>query len=103
MHVLAVGRVRDLGVVLHAPDAPVGVLEHRDLGAPGDVAVATNPSGTSVTASKWLIQTVWFSGSESGNSVEGTPGFRCMTVRPYSPAPPPPTAPPSCSAISCAP
>ena len=38
-------------------------------GAPAEVAVATNPAGTAVMASPWLIQTVERAG-QSGNSGE---------------------------------
>ena len=72
-------------------------------GAPSEVAVATKPSGTSTTALKWLIHTVWFSGSASVSRVDRESGIRCISVRPYSPAPLPPTRPPSCSAMSWAP
>ena len=72
-------------------------------GAPSEAAVATKPSGTSTTASKWLIHTVWLSGRSSVSRVESAPAMRCTTVRPYSPAPPPPTLPPSCWAMSWAP
>ena len=72
-------------------------------GAPPDDAVATNPGGTSVMASPWLIQTDDVAG-QSGNSGDFPPDAdNDNAVRPYSPAPVRDTVPPSCSAMSCAP
>ena len=60
-------------------------------GAPGLVAVATNPGGTSVMASPWLIQTSEVVG-QSTHSGEGA--VRVSSVRPYSPLPVRDTVPP---------
>ncbi len=69
-------------------------------GAPALVAVATNPSGTAVMASPWLIHTDEVTG-QSGHS--GDAAVSESSVRPYSPWPVRDTVPPSCSAMSCAP
>ena len=69
-------------------------------GAPGLVAVATNPSGTAVMASPWLIHTLEVTG-QSGHRGDGP--VRDSSVRPYSPWPVRDTVPPSWSAMSCAP
>ncbi len=69
-------------------------------GAPGVVAVATNPSGTAVMASPWLIHTVECAG-QSGHSGDFVAWV--SSVRPYSPCPVRVTVPPNCSAISWAP
>ncbi len=69
-------------------------------GASGVEAQTVKPAGGSTTASKWLIQTGWLSGSPA-SSVPG-----CATVsiaRPYSPRPVRSTRPPSCWAMSWAP
>jgi hypothetical protein len=71
-------------------------------GAPAEVAVATNPSGTRVMPSKWLIHTVCSSGCSASNPPAGLPVTR-RTVRPYSPFPPRETSPPNCWAMSWAP
>ena len=71
-------------------------------GAPGEVAVATKPGGTSVMASPWLIHTEDVDG-QSGKSGEAELAERDSDVRPYSPWPVRDTVPPSCNAISCAP
>ncbi len=69
-------------------------------GAPALVAVATNPSGTAVMASPWLIQTL----DVAGQSVHSGEAPVCVSsVRPYSPWPVRVTVPPSCCAMSCAP
>ena len=69
-HAHPVRRVDDLGMELHAVDAPGVVLEHghRRVGGRrgGDEA-----GGGSVMASKWLIHTSWTSGASSGNSSDG--------------------------------
>ncbi len=69
-------------------------------GAPALVAVAANPSGTSVMASPWLIHTLDVAG-QSGQS--GDAPVCVSSVRPYSPCPVRDTVPPSCRAMSCAP
>ena len=63
------------------------------------LGVATNPAGTSVTASPWLY-TVEVAG-QSGH--RGDSAVNDNEVRPYSPAPVRATTPPSCSAMSWAP
>jgi hypothetical protein len=71
-------------------------------GAPGDVAVATNPSGAREMPSKWLIHTVWLTGWSA--SRVPPPPTTDTSVRPYSPRPPRATSPPgSCWAMSWAP
>ena len=70
-HAHAVRRVDDLGVELHAVDAPGVVLERRRPGRRRSSAVAMNPAGASVIASKWLIHTSWTSGASSGSSSDG--------------------------------
>ena len=45
----------------------------------------------SVTASKWLIHTVWVWARSPTSSSVGAPSIGSRTVRPYSPAPPRPT------------
>ena len=69
-------------------------------GAPGLLAVATNPSGTAVMASPWLIHTFEVTG-QSGLS--GEAAVSASSVRPYSPWPVRDTVPPSCRAMSWAP
>jgi hypothetical protein len=46
------------------------------IGASGVPAVATNPGGTSVTASKWLIHTSCSAGMPSCSNVEAVPAIR---------------------------
>ena len=70
-------------------------------GASSVEAVAVNPAGTSVMASKWLIHTSWTSGASSGSTSDGA--VRRSLARPYSPRMPRPTTPPSCWATSWAP
>ena len=53
-------------------------------GAPGLVAVATNPGGTSVMASPWLIQTSEVVGQSTHR---GDGAVSVSSVRPYSPFP----------------
>ena len=72
-------------------------------GASGVDAVATNPAGGTVTASKWLIHTSCSAGMPSCSSEEGPSPVRVRRVRPYSPRMPRPTVPPSCWAINWAP
>ena len=62
--------------------------------------MATNPAGTAVMASPWLIHTLDVDG-QSGHS--GDAAVNDSSVRPYSPCPVRDTVPPSCSAMSCAP
>ncbi len=61
-------------------------------GASGLEAVATNPSGTAVMASPWLIHTSAVAG-QSENS--GEDPVVVSGVRPYSPRPVRATSPPS--------
>ena len=94
----AVG-VHDLGVELQPEEPALGIVHggHRRAGA---VAVATKPSGTAVTASPWLIQTL----DGAGQSVLSGEAPVCVSsVRPYSPWPVRVTVPPSCCAMSWAP
>ena len=72
-------------------------------GASAVLAVATKPSGTSVTASKWLIHTSCSAGMPSWSSVDVEPSMRVSLARPYSPRSPRPTVPPNCWAMSWAP
>ncbi len=69
-------------------------------GASGHSAVATNPSGTVVMASPWLIHT---SASAGQSTNTGERPVRVSGVRPYSPRPVRATSPPSCWATSWAP
>ena len=71
-------------------------------GAPGEVAVATKPGGTSVMASPWLIHTDDVDG-QSGKSGEAEPASVTATCARTRPGPVRDTVPPSCSAMSCAP
>ena len=69
-------------------------------GASGLSAVATNPAGTEVMASPWLIHTsTWAGQSTKSGEVPVTD----RGVRPYSPRPVRATSPPSCWAINWAP
>ena len=63
--------------------------------------VMTKPSGTSVTASRWLIHTVCSCGV-SASSRESEPA-RVILAGPYSPLSVCPTAPPSATAMACCP
>ncbi len=69
-------------------------------GASGLVAVATNPSGTVVMASPWLIHT---SPSPGQSTKSGEVPVTVRGVRPYSPRPVRATSPPSCWVSSWAP
>ena len=69
-------------------------------GASGLVAVATNPSGTVVMASPWLIHT---SASPGQSENSGDEPVTVSGVRPYSPRPVRATSPPSCWVRSWAP
>ncbi len=69
-------------------------------GASGLEAVATNPSGTAVMASPWLIHT-WVWGGQSAN--RGECPAMVSGVRPYSPRPVRDTSPPSWRVSSWAP
>ena len=74
--VLAMGRVGDLGwywtpQILRAGSSSTAT------GAPSEVAVATKPSGTSTTALKWLIHTVWCVGQRIGEQGRPASGIRC--------------------------
>ena len=68
-------------------------------GASGVLAVTRKPWGGPTIESKWLIHTIWCSGS---SSTDGSP-LGSRSVRPYSPLPVRDTSPPSCCAMSCAP
>ena len=74
-------------------------------GASAVVAVTENPSGGSVMAQKWLIQTSCSSGWSSSRPgpPSSEPSVTVSEVRPYSPLLPVATTPPSCWAMSCAP
>ena len=72
-HLLAVRRVRHLGVVLHAPDARARATPGRRRARRAEVAVATKPSGTRVMPSKWLIHTVCSSGWSASSPPAGLP------------------------------
>ena len=61
-------------------------------GAPELVAVATNPAGTSVMASPWLIHTPDVEGQSEHS---GEAAVSVSSVRPYSPWPVRETVPPS--------
>ena len=82
------------------PKSPRAASCMAATGAPGDVAVATNPAGTAVMASPWLIHTEEDTG-QSGH--RGDEAVSDSVVRPYSPCPVRDTVPPSWRAISCAP
>ena len=69
-------------------------------GAPALDAVATNPDGTSVMASPWLIQTLVTDGQSAKS---GEDPVSESSVRPYSPWPVRDTMPPSWRAMSWAP
>ncbi len=69
-------------------------------GASGLLAVATNPGGTPVMASPWLIQT-WTAPGQSKNS--GEEPVSVSGVLPYSPRPVRATSPPSCRVSNWAP
>ena len=62
--------------------------------------MATNPAGTSVMASPWLIHTVEVAG-QSGHNGDGA--VSDSSVRPYSPGTGARHDAPSCSAMSWAP
>ena len=100
-HLAAAVGVHDLGVELQPEEPALGVVHGGDR-RPGDDAVATNPAGTSVMASPWLIHTDDVAG-QSGNSGDFGAAPSDSVVRPYSPCPVRDTVPPSCSAMSCAP
>ena len=60
------------------------------------LAVTVKPSGTSDTASRWLIHTVCSMGVELKSLA---PAVRVMVARPYSPTSEWPTLPPSVTAV----
>ena len=60
------------------------------------LAVMVKPSGTSDTASRWLIHTVCSIGVELKSLA---PAVRVMVARPYSPTSEWPTLPPSVTAV----
>ena len=62
--------------------------------------VTEKPSGTRLTASRWLIHTVCSPGVPS-NSADSP--ARVMTAGPYSPFSVCPTSPPSATAMACCP
>ena len=71
-------------------------------GASGVDALATNPAGTPVMESAWLIHTS--AGPRGGQSANnGELALRVSGVRPYSPRPVRATVPPSCWVRSWAP
>ena len=73
-------------------------------GASAVKAVAVNPGGAWVMASKWLIHTVWSVGCwASRPEPTSASSATWRIVRPYSPRPPRATSPPSCWATSWAP
>ncbi len=87
--------------------------------------VTTKPSGTSLTASRWLIHTVCSHGvpanssdspavasnpltspssaSRSSSARPHAPSSRCSSAAPYSPTSVCPTEPPSATAMACCP
>ena len=65
-------------------------------------AVTTKPSGTSATASRWLIHTVCSTGV-SPYSREAPSSQRRNAAAPYSPTSVCPTVPPSVTAMICCP
>ena len=100
-HAHAVRRVDDLGVELHAPDAPRSSSSSAATGASavvgrGDEAVGRLGDGVEVAHPHVLVV-----GRVVGDSSDGP--VRRSWARPYSPRMPRPTVPPSCWAISWAP
>ncbi len=69
-------------------------------GTSGLLAVATNPGGTAVMASPWLIHT---STAPGQSEKRGEDPVNVSGVRPYSPRPVRATSPPSCRVSSWAP
>ena len=85
---LAAFGVADLGVELHAVEAPPAVLQggHR---AVAGRAVTTKPSGTVAMASKWLIHTVCAVGSPSvSRAARSRVAAGCGRTRPGRCGPP---------------
>ena len=90
-----------LGIIIEAHDPEAALSVAHATGASFVLAVGVNPGGATVIASKWLIHTSCSSGRSAGNSDESA--VRVSRARPYSPAMPRPTVPPSWVAISWAP
>ena len=100
-HRHAVRRVDHLGVELHAVDAALVVLEHRDRSAGrgrggGEAGGRLGDARRSGSSTRRARQVRRRAGA-------ATVPVRVMRARPYSPCMPRPTTPPSCWAISWAP
>ena len=97
-HLLAVVRVLDLRVPLHAEQALVLVGEGRDR-RPAVLARTSKPSGARWTLSPWLIQAFWCVGT-SGQDGTALADGGDVSVAPYSRSPVWATLPPRAAAMA---